>query len=253
MGGGAILLSVLRVLGLVLLALLALLLVILLAVLFVPIRYRVKGRLPDPSCHEAFGDEERKALLAGAILQAEASWLLRLVRFSYCYPGEGGPELYALCFRILPRKGKKEENQEQEKEKKPKEPEKSKKKAKPSLSKIVKLLASDETKTAVRVILERSGKLLRGILPGQWELTGTVGLGDPGNTGKLMEAEALIYPAVCGHVWVMPCMEGYRFDLSGEARGKICLGRILWIFVGLWMQKEVRGLVHRITELRSGE
>ncbi len=250
MAGIAVLLSALRVLGWILLALLGLILLLLLLVLLVPIRYRVEGTLSDPTWHEAFGEDEKKALLTSAVLTAGASWLCHLIRFSYSYPKECGPELYVLWFRILPRKKKKsEEDKEQETEKKPKKQDKSKKKEHISVLKIAKELVRDETKTAVRVILERSGKLLAGILPGKWKLTGTVGLGDPSATGTLMEAEALIYPAVCDHVWIVPCMEGYQFDLSGEAKGSIRIGRILWILVSLWMQKEVRGLVHRMRHL----
>lgn len=247
MAGITILLSVLRILGCTLLVLVGIVLFLLLVVLLVPIRYHARGELSDPSCHEAFGAEEKKALLASARLQAGASWLCRLVRLTYSYSGEGGPEAYVLWIRLLPRKKKKaEENSGQEKKKKSKETDKNKKKTALPLSKVAKELVRSETKTAVRVILERSGKLLKGILPGKWELTGTVGLGDPGATGMLMEAEALIYPAVCDHMWVMPCMEGYRFDLSGEASGKIRLGRIVWILGSLWMQQEVRNLVKRI-------
>lgn len=252
MAGISILLSALRILGYILLALVGIALFLLLLVLLVPIRYHAGGELADPSCHETLGEEDKKALLANAALRADASWLFHLVRFSYCYPGEGGPTLCVLWLRILPRrKDTSKADKDQVKEKKPKETDKNKKKTALPLKRIAKELASSETKTAVRVILERSGKLLKGILPGKWELTGTVGLGDPGATGTLMEAEALIYPAVCGHMWVMPCMDGYRFDLHGEARGKISLGRIVWILASLWMQQEVRNFVSRIRNLRS--
>ena len=157
MAGISILLSVLRVLGYILLAMLGTALILLLLVLLMPIRYRAQGDLPDPSCHETFGEEGKKALLANASFRADASWLFRLVRFSYCYPEEDGPTLCVLWLRILPRKkDASKEGEDQEKGKKPKETDKSKKKSPLKLSKVAKELASARRRR--RFVLSLNGQ-----------------------------------------------------------------------------------------------
>lgn len=106
----SIILSILKIIGIVLLCIIGFVLLLLLLLLFVPVRYRI-----DAEKHE----EGEKPVCA----HAAVTWLLHLVNARVLYPSE---ELYRVriaFFKILPRGDKedktasKEDNKKKEKEK----------------------------------------------------------------------------------------------------------------------------------------
>ncbi len=238
MTGTLILLAVLKTIGRILLGILAVVLILLLLVLFVPVRYRAEGSLRD----QEGGESPDFGRIKGA-LQAEfrVSWLLHLVRVSASWKGEPSVSLRILFFRIPLGKQKEKEKKEETEGKKP-ETEK-KKKAKPDTGKIIALLGSGETKAAIHAILEKSGKLIGSLLPKKWTLEGSAGLGGPEGTGMLMEAEGLLFPFLCGHVWVTPEFEKYSADLDFSAKGSVRLIRLAVTAMALFADRNVRKLI----------
>ncbi len=95
----AVLLSILKFIGLALLWILGIVLALLLILLLCPITYRVEG-------------EGRDGNLVGL---ARGSYLLGLVRFGFCYPEPGKPYLKILWMDLLNRKGKAKEDGKAEK------------------------------------------------------------------------------------------------------------------------------------------
>lgn len=94
-----------------------------------------------------------------------------------------------------------------------------------------------------RAIFKTSGQLKRAVrmlLPVKWRLSGTVGLGDPEKTGRLLSALALLWPFIRGHVELAPEFMAYRADVRGEAAGKIRLFTAAVCVLILYFDRDVR-------------
>lgn len=105
----AVLLSVLKIIGIILLCVLLLLIALLLLVLFVPIRYQAKGFRKE-------GDE------VPVRVAVKVTWLLHLVNAAFRYPEEAYLKVRIFCFTVFSTKEKDikekeaEKNKEQKKE-----------------------------------------------------------------------------------------------------------------------------------------
>ncbi len=237
MTGTLILLAVLRTIGRILLWILAAVLILILLLLFVPVRYRAEGCIRDREGGETPDPGRVKEALQGEV---RVSWLLHLVRLTASWKGESSVSLRILFFRVPLGKQEKAGKPEETEEKKPEPKEK---KAGSDIGKIRSLLGSSETKAAIRAILERSGRLIRSILPKKWTLEGSAGLGGPDGTGMLMEAEGILFPVLCGHVWITPEFEKYSADLAFSAKGSIRLIRLAVTIAVLLADRNVRELI----------
>ena len=97
----ATLLVVLKIIGIILLVILGIVLLVLCLVLFVPVRYRAEGVVPERRDMES--DEDWKKRM---YVKAQASWLLRLVSASFLFPAEEMLSARVLCFKLYPGKEK---------------------------------------------------------------------------------------------------------------------------------------------------
>ena len=253
MTGSMVLLAIIMTLGKILLVILRLLLVLvllllvlILLVLIVPIRYQMAGWVDDPKGQETL---DTNALLERSSTELRFSWLLHLFRGRLYWDGAWHLSVKALFFRIpIGRRKEPEEKTEKETEQKPeqqKEP-RDKEKTKELVRNLLGILRKDETKEAIRAILRGTGKGLKLLLPGKWQITGTVGLGGIENTAAMMEAEGLLLPLVCGHVWILPQMEGWRIDLKAAAKGEISVGKLVLVLVVLLLNTKVQGLIREV-------
>lgn len=105
------LLTVLKIIGIALLVILALVLLILILVLFVPIRYKLDGTIPETDLEQGFDLEK-------IIGSASFSWLLHFISGGIQYPENKEFTVRIMGIRILPRK---EKNKDKEKKKRKKE------------------------------------------------------------------------------------------------------------------------------------
>ncbi|MBR5970634.1 MAG: hypothetical protein IK016_09865 [Lachnospiraceae bacterium] len=122
----AIALGILKWVGIILGGLVGLLLLLLLLVLFVPVRYRIDGTLPETELTEGAAEKIKET----AKLSAGFSWLLHAVRGSFRYPEQTSFTVKALMFTIIGGEEKEEKEQEKKKDKKKKEKKKEKKEEK---------------------------------------------------------------------------------------------------------------------------
>ena len=109
------LLTVLKIIGIALLVILALVLLILILVLFVPIRYKLDGTIPETDLEQGFDLEK-------IIGSASFSWLLHFISGGIQYPENKEFTVRIMGIRILPRK---EKNKDKDKEKKKRKKEES--------------------------------------------------------------------------------------------------------------------------------
>lgn len=105
----SILLTILKILGLILLAVLGIIFIVIILVLFVPVRYRL-------TVHRKVTEE------APVVIKASVTWLLHLISASFAYPEEAYVKLKLLCFTIFrsdkPKEKKKKASPETEKKEK---------------------------------------------------------------------------------------------------------------------------------------
>lgn len=237
MNGLTIFLALLKTIGILGLWLLAAAFLFLLLILFVPVRYRAEGSIDDREGGESF-DPERVKKASRAELHI--SWLLHILRIRISFPGDPAMSVRILFFRIPVGKKRNEEEQKE----KAGETENKGGHARPDLGRRIGLLGNDETKQAIHAILNKPGKLLRYLLPKKWKVEGSAGFGGPEGTGKFMEAEGLLFPLICGHVWVTPDFDRYSAELVFSAKGSIRLIRVLVTALLLIADRNVRRLIH---------
>ncbi len=245
MTGGLVLRAILLTIGELLLILAGVAVLLILLVLLVPIRYQMAGWIEDPEGEETL---DSKAILQKAGGELRFSWLLHLFRGKLCWNGQWELKVHVFCFPIPVKFGKKDSGKDKPEQAKPEQEKTQKGESKHKITKeqlreIPGILRKDETKQAIRAILNGAGKALRLVLPRKWQIGGTVGLGGIENTVKMMEVEGVLLPFVCGHVWILPQMEGWRFDLQGAAKGRISLWGLVTALVILLLNADVQRLI----------
>lgn len=245
MTGAAIFAAVLRTLWGILWRLLAACLILLLLILLVPVRYRVEGSVQDRDGGESpdWNRLKEKTRISGRI-----SWLFPVLELRISWPEEAGSGLRIFGFSV--KTGKHRKKEEPAPESSPKE-EKQKKAVVWKKEELLSVLQHPDTKTAIDAVLRETGTFFGRLLPGEWSLSGTAGLGEPEQTGKLMEAQSILFPLVCDHVWVQPDFEHCLADLTFFARGKLRLIHLLAAGIRLLCSRKVMPLVRKIMACRE--
>ena len=228
----AILLTVLKWIGIILLAVLVLTLVLIFLILLVPFRYKGRAGISDPECHEKFPTE---VLKERTDMTFDVTWLLGIVRIAAAYPGAKLVSVKVFGKEVWPRKKGKgseeepaEETEEEEEEEGPR-----------SLSERVDAIIAKSEKyitfidNVYRILTGSCGrrawnKVSRRLLnigrhssPRMWRLTGNVGLNDPCLNGKLTAVNSILMPFADDHMQVETEWDLYRCNLEAAAAGKI--------------------------------
>ncbi len=110
----------------------------------------------------------------------------------------------------------------------------------------MKLLEQESTQDALHRTITLLQEVLRSILPRRWSANGTVGLGDPEKSARLLEGYSVLYPVVAGHMTIIPNYMDYQLDLAGDADGHICLMALVIAFIRFWFNRDVRLVRKRI-------
>ena len=220
---------ILKILLIILLIIAALVLMI----LFIPVRYRFEAHAGNGETAEKLtASSFRQDLYAAAC----ASWLAGLLRIRYDFrDGKGKPELRILGIRVPVPAGKKNGR------KKKKKPSAKKEQIRPGirerLSQAFRLYDNIEPQvlsdTAAK-LLQKGRKLVRSLLPRRLWAEGTIGTGDPADTGKIFMTAGLL-SHIAGSGWRLqlePDMDNARIRLDGGGSGRVFVFRIL-VFL-LW-------------------
>lgn len=243
-----VLLTILKIIGIVLLSIIALLLLLLIIFLFVPVRYKAKG---------SFKDKIPKARFS-------VSYLLYILYASFQY--ECG---FSYCIRIfgikldLKKLKKKKDNtaednkteeankedtasKEDEKDSEPEEKKSISEKINETVQKIDKaidILSRDTTKEALEVTKYRIGKAIRSILPYKGKIYARIGLENAGTTGKILGVYKALYDYIGDVVTFYPVFDSEVIDVSFDLKGRIRAATILYHLVRIYMDKNCRRLI----------
>lgn len=257
----AVVITILKGIGIALLVVLVLVVLLLL----VPIRYHGSFRVEDPKPRESVPDY-------GVLFREHAvgafgfSWFGFLVRGGMTIPGEPVLMVRVLFWRFdvlekirtLSSKKTPPENRDAEKEQPPgswtEKLQTALAKGKGVLSifrKVLRLWNRRFTKRATDQIRRVLGRALPAILPGHWQVRGTLGLGDPAAGARIYEFLGILWPLVEGHVSIEVLPLAYQMDASLSFRGRIRLGTLLLAALRLVWNKDVRRLFHGIGRIRK--
>ena len=86
-----------------------------------------------------------------------------------------------------------------------------------------------------------------------WKGSGKIrfGTGDPGSTGELLAAAAVMYIPLKGKLKAMPDFEEKVFEGEGELKGRIFLGRVIYLAARFWFDKNFRASKHNFEVLKK--
>ncbi|MDO4284335.1 MAG: hypothetical protein Q4C60_03275 [Eubacteriales bacterium] len=109
-----------------------------------------------------------------------------------------------------------------------------------------RVLESETFARAFQKGKRQTQKVIRQLFPRDWNLSGTVGFGDPAAAGKFMEIQGLLYPWTAGHLFVEPDFDFCVLDLSGWARGRITIFVLLKAALIFYFDGDIRKVLRRI-------
>ena len=276
----AVLLTILKVIGIVLLSVIALALLIVIVVLFVPIRYKAEGYYKDKDYN----------------VLAKASWLLHAVTVSFDLKASKEPVIRIFGIKLKGKKKKEDEEEISEEETVNKseeetaaEPEndineeersieetaktdetiaeepaeestdsgkekRSKKKDKKSKDKkefksenvydkikgYVDVIKSDEFKESFALVKKQVCRLLKAILPRKWEINASLGFEDPSLTGYVCAVSGAMYMWFRKHIHIVGNFDEEEIDANAFFKGRIYIVVLVYVFIRVWFNKKIR-------------
>lgn len=280
-----VILMILKVLGIILLSIIAFILLLLFLVLFVPLRYMVKG---------SFHDKEIKAV-------ARASWLLHLVSLSYTYGKEDPLAIRILGIRINKKKktsdleseasnptndvdskeeianiseasdtsdssetsnqserfdniknstdgeGQIEEVSSENTSEKEKNVHSDKKYVK--IKRYLELVKSKRFKKAFELCKDTLVKLLKHILPRKWWVRANLSFDDPETTGKVLGITGALYALFYKHIHVTSDFTGEHIDVDAYFKGHLTTVKILYLAANVYFNKNIKKLIKLFREV----
>lgn len=265
-------LAVLKIIGIVLACILGALAAILLIVLFVPVRYSVKGRYKDD-----------------VYVKTNVSYLLHLFALYATYTDALKVILRILIIpiKLLPKKaGRKKKSKEkaevkteseaktEDKKSEAKAEEKSEAKAENSgegdktgkpdktekagaddkielIKKYIDLLNEDSTKAAFEVCKVRIGKLIKAVLPRKIRINVTYGLNDPYVTAVIMSVYNVFYTYIGEGLNICPVYYEKTIEADGYIKGRIIAAPVLWQAIRVLLDKDCRKFLKRFKKING--
>lgn len=238
----------LQLIGRILLVLLIVIVVLCLLILFVPIRYQGECKADDPQPHD---DPQWDTFKDRITASASCAWLGPLLEACVSWDGELLLDLRIAWIHVNPMIWLHKDPESQE----DKAPSQEMPRA-GIYDRIVKVarkadyykrvLDKEETGYAVRRLKEILARALTRILPENWQMTGTIGLGDPAATAKVLEVQGILYPFVAGHVDIEPVFQQWQMNVAADMRGRIRLIHLLTAVVSIAADRKIRLTFRRI-------
>ncbi len=280
----SILLTILKIIGIVILVLLGIVILLLCLLLFVPIRYKV---------HAEFHGKIR--------VMAHVTYLLRLLHIQFSLEGSesdlqihlfgrsisGQKEKAAPAKDKKPKKAEKaveaekkqvvKENPVPEKKPVPVAPERAEKK--PELKEPAKTVEKKpdiennkkeknkntntktggiidniktvtnllkENKNVLKFIFRQIKLLFRHVLPGSHIINIRLGLDDPAVLGEILGAVAVVRASTGLIINITPVWDETVFEADADLKGRIILGRVLFIAARVYFNKDVKKLINAV-------
>lgn len=232
----AILLTVLKVIGIVILSFLGLLLVLLLVFLITPFRYKVKGHYDDNVYFSFTASYALHILSIRVLYSEELKYTIRIL---------GIP----LSLKNKPKKDKTAaDNSSPSEETQAVDSNEAEKKKSKSIVHILNLLTEDNTKKAWEVCKKRLGKLLKALMPKHLKLDITYGLNDPYYTGLAACIYDVFYIYLSKVINIYPVYDEKTIKVYGKCKGRIYPVVFLINMLAVILDKNCRIFYKNITD-----
>ncbi len=107
----------------------------------------------------------------------------------------------------------------------------------------VNFFTDEDNREKISDILNEVFRLVRHVKPRHLDCYVRIGTNDPGLTGEIIGAMALIYPFFYGGLRAVPDFSGSVFELKFECRGTVIVFTCLWILFNIYFNKDFKGLI----------
>ncbi|MCI6732123.1 MAG: DUF2953 domain-containing protein [Lachnospiraceae bacterium] len=123
------------------------------------------------------------------------------------------------------------------------------------VKKVISFLQMPSVKKLMKKLLRSLKKIIRHLLPDELKIRGTIGLDDPAQTGRVMEAAAVLYAFYPDHIQITPSFDEKVLEGEAELKGKIVLLYLLIKGIGMalsvLLKKECRGFFQEMKQQMS--
>lgn len=124
-----------------------------------------------------------------------------------------------------------------------------------TVKKIISFLQMPSVKKLMKKLLRSLKKIIQHLLPDELKIRGTIGLDDPAQTGRVMEASAVLYAFYPDHIQITPSFDEKVLEGEAELKGKIVLLYLLIKGIGMalsvLLNKECRGFFQEMKQQMS--
>ena len=94
-----------------------------------------------------------------------------------------------------------------------------------------------ETQIAFEKAKKKLWKMLKSVLPKEWNINGEVGFDNPAATGQFMGVLGAMYPLLGNKVHIVPNFDNQTVKIEGKLHGHIRSGNLLYQFMSLILNK----------------
>ncbi|MGN0267091.1 MAG: DUF2953 domain-containing protein [Lachnospiraceae bacterium] len=124
-----------------------------------------------------------------------------------------------------------------------------------TVKKVISFLQMPSVKKLMKKLLRSLKKIIRHLLPDELKIRGTIGLDDPAQTGRVMEAAAVLYAFYPDHIQITPSFDEKVLEGEAELKGNIVLLYLLIKGIGMalsvLLNKECRGFFQEMKQQMS--
>lgn len=106
-------------------------------------------------------------------------------------------------------------------------------------------IKDEKNREAFRLIKDQLIYLWRHIRPRKLSLTCHFGFDDPSHTGQALAAGAVLYPLYRNKVRLYPDFENKVLEADGYMKGRIRIFPLVLIIIRLWKNKQIRAMVYK--------
>ncbi|MCR5278299.1 MAG: hypothetical protein K6E19_02550 [Lachnospiraceae bacterium] len=110
------------------------------------------------------------------------------------------------------------------------------------------MIRSEEFKKSFSLCKDSLIKILKSVLPRRWKVDATLGFEDPATLGSVLAFNGIFYVIVHRHLFIHPCWDREVIDISGDFKGRITFGGILFVSARLLLNKDIRKIIKMVKE-----
>lgn len=252
-----ILLSILKIFGIIILSIIGFLILIILVVLFVPIRYRAKGSYKDNVFNaKAVVSYILHIFTAVVLFDSKLDYYIRLfgikinIKNLMKKDSNDSDDINAKSDEEAIDDQQEDSSDEDDSADKDSADNTDESKTKPSLKDrkadidfYLDLIQKDETKAAFHTCKERIGRMLKSVLPYKGKIYIAFGTGDAGLVGEIFGFYEALFPYIGNVITFVPYFTDKYVEVSFDIKGRIRAISVLYQLIRIYFDKNCHRLI----------